>query len=387
MFAFVDESGNTGDNLFDEAQPYFSTLAVATRSDFDKLGGRRVGKLCDHLGVPELHGADLGVGRVEEIAPDLLAILRDADARFAISRVEKRYLLATKMFDAIFDSGENLGAAAHIYMIRPLRLILVFKLAAFVPEYLAREFWAAMMAKNEHVATAGLVKFCGDVLAIIDQMPDKGAAERVRQAMEWAGANPEGIYFHSAGKLMRHGHVPNTVGFGNLLDALESISKRLGSKIRIIRHDQQSQFAAVLNFWHDMFANASPEAVEVMFGEKFVMQKAYGSKLQMVSSKESFGIQVADVLLWLFSRLSARKEIGPDSWRLMLHVFRRGRQHDFSFDGVERMVIDRFGDMFFKEPPPEKLEEAKALLTEFEEKRQQRMLEYAQRKATLAAPV
>jgi hypothetical protein len=386
VFAFVDESGNTGDNLFDDAQPFFSTLAVATRSDFDKLSGRKVAKLCEQLGVAELHGAELGVARVEEIAPQLLSILKDSDARFALSRVEKRYLLATKMFDAIFDSGENLGAATHIYMIRPLRLLLMFKLAAFVPEELAREFWVAMMAKNAGAAEAGLVKFCADVLAIIDQMPDKGAAERVRQAMSWAHDNPEAIYFHSAGKLMRHGHVPNTVGFGNLLDALENIAKRVGWKIRAIRHDEQSQFEAVLRFWHKMFANASPEAVEVMFGEKFVMQKGYGSILQMVSSTDSFGIQVTDVLLWLFCRLSAKKEIGRESWRLMLHVFRRGRQNDFSFDGVERAALDRFGDMMFAEPPAEKLEEAKRLLTEFEEKRQQRMLEYAEKKAALPSP-
>jgi hypothetical protein len=95
---------------------------------------------------------------------------------------------------------------------------------------------------------------------------------------------------------------------------------------------------------------------------------------------------VTDVLLWLFCRLSAKKEIGRESWRLMLHVFRRGRQNDFSFDGVERAAPDRFGDMMFAEPPAEKLEEAKRLLTEFEEKRQQRMLEYAEKKAALPSP-
>ena len=31
MYAFVDESGNTGQNLFDEAQPIFTTLALLSK--------------------------------------------------------------------------------------------------------------------------------------------------------------------------------------------------------------------------------------------------------------------------------------------------------------------------------------------------------------------
>jgi hypothetical protein len=37
MFAFVDETGNTGENLFDEKQPLFITAALITKSDFDIL--------------------------------------------------------------------------------------------------------------------------------------------------------------------------------------------------------------------------------------------------------------------------------------------------------------------------------------------------------------
>lgn len=383
MYAFVDESGNTGQNLFDEAQPIFTTLALLTRSDFDKLLGKKVLDLAARLGVAELHAVELGTDRIEDIAPELQAILKDAGARFAISRLEKRYLLASKIFDAIFDSGENLGAAWHIYNIRPLRLMLLFKFAAAVPEPLARDFWTAMMAKNPKIAEAGLVKFCDDMLEVLPDMPDRGAAERLEQALSWARDNPEAIYLHSAGKLARHGHLPNTVGFGNLLDGIEAHSKRLGRKIKLIRHDEQSQFAAALKFWHETFANASPEAVEWMYGEKFVMQKGYGSKLAMSSSKESPGIQVADTLLWLFNRLSARREIGPASWELMRQVFRHAFQSDFSFEGVERAALEQYGHMFATDPPPEQIEAAKRMMAELEQRRQQRILEYAEAKRVL----
>ncbi|UBS33817.1 DUF3800 domain-containing protein [Altererythrobacter sp. N1] len=383
MYAFVDESGNTGQNLFDEAQPNFTTLALLTRSDFDKLAGKKVLGLAARLGVAELHAAELGTDRIEEIAPELQTILKDAGARFAISRLEKRYLLASKIFDAIFDSGENLGTTWHIYNIRPLRLMLLFKFAATVPEQLARNFWAAMMAKSPQVADAGLVKFCEDMLEVLPSMADRGAADRLEQALVWARDNSEAIYLHSAGKLARHGHLPNTVGFGNLLDGIEKHSKRLGKQIRLIRHDEQSQFAAALKFWHETFANASPDAVEWLYGEKFVMQKGYGSKLEMSSSKDSPGIQVADTLLWLFNRLSARREIGPASWDLMRQVFRHGFQTDFSFEGVERAALEEYGHMFDSEPRPEQIEAARKMMAELESRRQLRMLDYAVSKKAL----
>jgi hypothetical protein len=35
MWAYVDESGNTGNRIFDEEQPLFVTAAMATKTNFD----------------------------------------------------------------------------------------------------------------------------------------------------------------------------------------------------------------------------------------------------------------------------------------------------------------------------------------------------------------
>jgi hypothetical protein len=96
MFAFVDETGNTGANLLDEAQPDFFTAALITKSNFDLVYDGPVSKLAKKFGDGALHGKDLGLGRCEEIAADLHKIFKKADARFFVSKVEKRYLLATK---------------------------------------------------------------------------------------------------------------------------------------------------------------------------------------------------------------------------------------------------------------------------------------------------
>src|SRR5215831_3327193 len=121
MFAFVDETGNTGRNLLDEAQPDFFTAALITKTNFDMVYVDQIAALAKKIGATSLHGADLGF-RIEEIADALRGIFKKADARFFISRVQKRYLIATKIFDTFFDSGENAGVAWRNYNIRPLRL-------------------------------------------------------------------------------------------------------------------------------------------------------------------------------------------------------------------------------------------------------------------------
>jgi hypothetical protein len=62
------------------------------------------------------------LGRLEIIADDLYALLEASRAHFFLSRVEKRYLLAVKMFDVLFDSGENAAGAWHNYNLRSLKI-------------------------------------------------------------------------------------------------------------------------------------------------------------------------------------------------------------------------------------------------------------------------
>ncbi|WP_282092824.1 hypothetical protein [Epibacterium ulvae] len=107
MFAYVDETGNTGKNIFDSAQPDFFTGALITKTDFDVLHGKRLHSIALRAGVPALHASVVGVGPIEKAASDVLRLLKKVDARFFISRVEKKYLLATKVYDVFFDSGEN----------------------------------------------------------------------------------------------------------------------------------------------------------------------------------------------------------------------------------------------------------------------------------------
>ncbi len=115
MFAFVDKSGNTGKNIFDENQLDFFTGALVTKTNFDIVYRNSVGAIAKQQGVKQLHGKELGGGTIEQIASPLLKVLKKASARFFISRVEKRYLLATKVFEhAVRLRRKRRSPLAHI---------------------------------------------------------------------------------------------------------------------------------------------------------------------------------------------------------------------------------------------------------------------------------
>jgi hypothetical protein len=242
---------------------------------------------------------------------------------------------------------------------------------------MARDFWTAMMETRPERARAGMIQFCEEVLELVPTVTDVGLQERIGPTINWARDNPEAIYFHSDGKVARQGHLPNLVGFGNLMDGIEQQSERWKRPVRRIRHDRQSQFEGALRWWHELYANASPERVPLMMGEMFKAQRAGGSVLEISSAEASPGIQVVDVILWLFNRLNRQLEIGPDSAELMRWVFRRAMQNDFSFKGVSNALDQQFGWMFEQEPPPEQIERAKQALLEFEQARLNRVAEYA----------
>ncbi len=107
MYAYVDETGNTGNRIFDLDQPLFITAAMMTRANFDAVQKAAVAAIAKKAGVHELHANEMGVAKVEEIANDILKIVKVAQARFFLSRLEKRYLGATKVIDTYFDSGEK----------------------------------------------------------------------------------------------------------------------------------------------------------------------------------------------------------------------------------------------------------------------------------------
>ena len=122
MRAYIDESGNTGTNLFDPAQPYFLNVAMSSPVDFDDVFRERVKRIVHTAGIEYLHASEMGAHGVEAIARSVIELVEFSQSRFYFAYVNKPDVAAMKFFDAIFDLGENPAAPHHIYILHPARL-------------------------------------------------------------------------------------------------------------------------------------------------------------------------------------------------------------------------------------------------------------------------
>lgn len=167
------------------------------------------------------------------------------------------------------------------------------------------------------------------------------------------------------------------------MDGVEVQSQSWRRPVRRIRHDRQSEFEAALRWWHELYANASPERVPLMMGEMFKAQWAGGSTFEISTAEASPGIQVTDVIMWLFNRLNREKEIGQDSWRLMQWVFRRSRQNEFSFDGVLSAIDAQYGHIMEGPMAEDRLDAARAQLAMIDTATNDRVEAYRAAKAAV----
>ncbi|MGY3077799.1 hypothetical protein ACVWZZ_004170 [Bradyrhizobium sp. LM6.10] len=375
LYAYVDETGNTGHNLFDEAQPDFFTAALITKGNFDDGHSEAALKLTASLGVDSLHGKELGVGRIEKIADEFLALLKKAQAHFFISRVEKKYLLVTKLYDSLFDSGENAGVAWHHYNLRPLRLLLAFKLALTIDEETARLFWQCILEPNEAKAYEVLPGICARLHGNLLEVPDQKSREVLGEGLEWARLHPKAIQIHTDRKLSRQAHFPNLVAFANLLDGLDHFSKLYKKRVARITHDQQTEFAKSLAAFHELFTTAAPDQIR-WAGETFSLQKVVGSEFEVKADDKSAGIQVTDVVLWLYSQFRKQRELPAKCTAIVRYAIVHGWESDFSFSGVDRVMQERYGKVFNTPLTPEQEAQARELIAKAEENRLSAMAQY-----------
>lgn len=388
MYAYVDETGNTGNRIFDPNQPLFITAAMMTRGNFDIIQKAGVAAIAKKAGVQALHANELGIAKVEDIAGELLKLVKAANARFFLSRLEKRFLAATKVMDTYFDCGENLAVPWQMYSLRRLRLLLTFKVARFLlSEDIAQTVWECLTATRKGTSIALFVEGAKALLANAHHLPDARSQQVVAEAMKWAIDNPENFAStRGNSKVFRYSHSPNFVAFTSLVRGIDEASKVWNSPVREIVHDRQTEMETMFRIHHELVTNASEDVFRGPGDAPLSMRQVPGSALRMATDETSPGLQVIDVILWLFKRALTGQDEGPEGARLLQRVFMRARQSDFSFAGVGQQLEMEMQEGMNAPFGEDKQEFSRDLRAKTEQNRQIAMAEYAAKKAASIDP-
>lgn len=318
MYAYIDETGNTGTNLFDPVQTNFLNAAMLCKFDFDSVFRDRVRKIAQNAGVNYLHGNVLGTEGIESIAGSIIELIEFSEVCFCFAIAKKQDIAYMKFFDAIFDPGENQAASFHTYNISSLRFLLLLKFVHIVEEEDATHFWEAMMSRPSPEAERKAVSAIENTIQRIHKLSDARSKQLIGDTLLWAKCNIAEFSIWTKRKQIRYGHLPNIFTFPALLAHMDDIGTRLGCRIDKITHDQQSQFGQTLLDWHALFEGFDEPKRIFHFGDTRInFADIRDSTFEMVDSRESPGLQIIDIVAWSFARALSEKPIGQKTTEML----------------------------------------------------------------------
>jgi hypothetical protein len=366
VYFYVDESGHTGTNLFDENQPMLYYGVLSAKTNLDILAELKVQKIRKKLGVERLHAHELGMGGLVAIADDLSCLQKIYSPVIDVYRVAKPDHAIISFFDQVFDSGMNPAMTWTGYW-TPLRYILLLKVAYLFDDDLARRAWNARIDTNNASAQAELIGICRELETRVLRIPDLRSREIIGDTLRWAVAHPSDIHYNCKTKKDVLAITPNVIGFQTVMHGIAGRLKK-PKAIANITVDQQSQFNKAQKNLAEFYANARDIPLETGPGmPKMNLRNIPDAPIIFKSSKDSIGLELVDIYLWIFKRLMEGIKLPSELHPLVKAQIHKGRTDEISLQGISSRWARWFDEL--PEPTPEQIEAAKQIQQKDEARR------------------
>jgi hypothetical protein len=367
MHFFVDESGHTGQQLFDDEQPTLYYGVLSSRLNVDVLAEGRISRMRQSLGVERLHANELGNRGLVKIASDLAGLQRQLDLRFDLYRVAKPDHAIICFFDQVFDQGMNPSVPWHVYW-TPMRYPTLIRLATLFCDALAKRAWEARISLDSAAAQKELVAICDELIVRAGTIPDEHGRTIIANALTWARANPAAIHYNAASKQEAMSVAPNTIGFQTVLFGIASRVSRTRPRRVQITIDRQSQFNKAQQTLMDWYQRAKGAPLTIGPGlPEIDLRQLPNCPLRFASSFDSSGLELTDVYLWIFKRYLENKELASELLVLIEAQLQRGRTDDISLRSIDERWTKWFANL--ADPTPEEAEKATQLFNEWQKER------------------
>lgn len=336
MLFHIDESGNTGLNLFDENQRRLSYGLLSSKLNVDALGVQAHRKMTNRLGVRALHANEMGARGLVEIADLLHSMQRRFRFGFDYYYIDKPTHALAVLFDAVFDAGINDAVKWDLYWTH-LRFPALINLASILDEQLLKEAWFLCTAKDASTQSGRIVDFLTGLKARTSQSPlDARSKELFNDAFEFGIRHPMKLDFGASDANLVS---PNAVGFQFVVRAIARRSRSGRSRHSSIKVDRQQQFNAAQMATHDLLTaiadgmtkrNDDDRAAYLLhplhqdIEERDLLLQGMPMKAPSVSaSTDSIGLQIVDLYLWITNRVLRGDQL-PSEVRQIAAMFLKG---------------------------------------------------------------
>lgn len=376
MYFYVDESGHTGTNLFDENQPILYYGVLSSRVNIDVLTESTLSSLRKRLSVDRLHANELGNAGIAQISKEIYNLQKRHDLRFDIYRVAKADHALISFFDQVFDQGLNPAITWSGYW-TPMRYVLLLKLAYLFDEEMLKKAWNARIELNDKKAESGLVEVCKTIKSRVGELPDERSRTLIYDTLNWAENNPAAIYYNAKRKKDMLSITPNLIGFQSVMHGITLRLLKNGKKASQITVDQQSQFNKAQKTLAEFYASA--RNVPMVSGPGLPEISFKGMPTIPISFKagtDSAGLELVDMYLWIFKRLMEEKELAPEIYPILQKQMHKSRTDEISINAIASRWQKWFEDL--PEPTEEQMEKGRELMAMDEKRRLEGMTVSAQ---------
>ena len=348
MFFHIDESGNTGNNLFDENQPKLIYGVISSTTNVDVLCSNEYKSIQRIIGDELIHANVLGIKGLVEIAPLLIKIQKKIKFDFDYYFIEKLDYALVIFFDSVFDAGLNDAVKWDSYW-TPMRYVLIQKLSIIFDEDLLRESWRLSIAKK-------IEKHEGDIVALLTEVKSRTKAsplddrskEIIIDALNFGINKPLTLDFgHPDQKIIS----PNAVGFQFVVAAIARRTRKKGRKsVSSIVVDRQNEFNKSQVGTHYNISRISEgikkssekerhmylnHPLYTNFSFEEITHKGITDKeLTISKSADSIGLQIVDVYLWISNKLISGIQLPPELLQLWTLFGRRSLIDGISLKGM-----------------------------------------------------
>jgi len=293
LYAWSDESGNSGLNLFDPDQPIFWSGTLLSPSDLDRdLSHLQKWKAA--VQADKLHGKLLSFDLLNKISLPIRDYLDLNECRFVFTRIDKEFHAIATLVALLFDSEINTAVEPFHDYVPIFRKQIVNDVIQLCSRRDRRRFWDSYRARD-------LNQICDFLLTLelraSETWPDQREVEVFCEACRWARSYPR-LIMESG---MSNQDSPNLRALILLIDGVQKIA---GDQAKIVRfrHDEQPEFGETLAADFKVLKNVRGPLGNLYAAMQPRTLELFDCELEMVSSKTSPGLQLIDVVLYLMSR-------------------------------------------------------------------------------------
>ncbi|WP_216075443.1 DUF3800 domain-containing protein [Acinetobacter indicus] len=196
MFFYVDESGHTGNNLFDITQPYLYYGVIGSTVNLDILAKEEISKIRKIFDVDRLHAAELGEYKLIDLVADFKKLSKKFSLTFDFYRVKKDDYPVICFFDQVFDQGINPAMTWSGYW-TPLRYVLLAKLNFLFSRELKKLAWEARLCSRDKEADTKVIYICEQLITRLGRLDDSRSRELFLDVLVWAKNNVRQLIFNA----------------------------------------------------------------------------------------------------------------------------------------------------------------------------------------------